>query len=81
MVAHDRFDHLEIFDAFERIVPGEIGGAADDTNTLLVQLIEKRRREILRPGRAEAIDDLFLCADGTHLVHLYLIRYARVAVS
>ena len=57
VIAHNRFDRLEIFDTFESIVPGEIGGAADDADALAAQFIDKRPREIFRSGRAEAIDD------------------------
>jgi hypothetical protein len=66
MIAHDRFDRFEVFDAFESIVPGEVGGAADDGDALLAQLIEKHRREIFRPGRAETIDDGLVQARCTH---------------
>ncbi len=66
MIAHDRFDRFEVFDAFESVVPGEIGGAADDGDALLAQLIDKHRREIFRPGRAEAIHDGLLLARCTH---------------
>src|SRR5918995_6045818 len=57
MATDSRFDRLEIFDALERIIPGKIASAADHTDALLAQLIDKSRRQIFRPRRAETIDD------------------------
>src|SRR6266404_7774021 len=67
MIAYDRFDCLEVFDAFQSIVPGQIGGAADHFDALTAQLIEKRRREILRPGRTETIDDASVRRNRIHI--------------
>ena len=60
MIAHSRFHRLEVFQALNGIVPSLIGRAADDDDALATQLINERRRQILRPRRAETIDDAVL---------------------
>ena len=63
MLAHNSLNDLEVLDALQRVIPSEIASAADQRDALAVQLIDKRRRQILRPWRAETVHYAALYSD------------------